>query len=255
MLKDAGGVVQPNARESSSSGSNGSGRGVGGASRRNVAGPDTPTTAGISNEVSSSDDATARSLSPRAPARPADKHVSPSRSQPINAADRGASSTTTKEVAVIGSDGRRYRRLPAPSEATARPPRKPAKPPVVDLSPYLSVRRTAGTVPEDEDEEVYDDAVPADDGQVTLRTSGTAGRQNPAGGSSVVSQIAEYTEEEEMEGWRASRSRGMVHCRPPSAGSQSSDEVYDDVGATESAANMHAADDIYDDDEVYEVLD
>ena len=67
----------------------------------------------------------------------------------------------------------------------------------------------------------------------------------------MVSEIAEYTEEEEMEGrraWKSGPGGSTAVVRPPPPESQLSDDVYDDVGATETQG--------YDeDDEVYEVLD
>ena len=102
------------------------------------------------------------------------------------------------------------------------------------------------------DDEIYDDAIavsPTDDAQVALRGSVAAGgRENT---SSVVSQISEYTaEEEEMEGrrWKSGAdSNTTVVC---ALVSQSSEEVYDDVGAaeTDNAAFVY-------DDELYEELD
>ena len=157
-------------------------------------------------------------------------------------------STADQQEIVIGVDGRRYRRLPPPGEREFRPGRKPAKPPAVDLTPYRSLGRAPCTsvVPAtavDEDDEIYDDATavpPLDDGPVTLRSSGgTAGRQNAT--SAVVSQIAEYTEEEELMERRKWKSGAEVS----SPVSESGDDVYDDVAATEACNVLDEYDEVY----------
>lgn len=172
--------------------------------------------------------------------KPNDSSTQP---QPIN----GCSSVITddQQEIVIGVDGLRYCRLPAPGEPTTRPNRKPAKPPVVDLTPYRSFVATASVAIDDD--EVYDDVgvepQSSEDVRVTRRGSGTAGRQNA---TSVVSQISEYTAEEEERDrrrWKGNSNNATVVCSPAPL-SPSGDDIYDDVATA----------DVYD-DEIYQELD
>jgi len=221
---------------------------------------DTSTTA-PTREVCSDDDrlsqsgAESRTPTPRSrdaglgkPGPQQSNNVSPRPSrQPVSSGP-----TTDRREVVVGEDGRRYRRLPPPGQPTTGPVRKPAKPPSVDLSPYRSLAAPATVSPAAGDK-LYDDAapvLPTNGGGVTLRGGGATGRQNA---ESVVSQIAEYTEEEEMEG-RVRRSRGPATGDGTGDGtlpvSVSSDEYYDDVVPTETPNTAYSYD-----DEVYEVLD
>ena len=181
----------------------------------------------------------------------------------------GSGGSAAVDQIVVGVDGRRYRRLAAPGEPTTRPVRKPAKPPAVDLAPWDPHVRSpavpstvvpapaAAAVDENDDDEIYDDAntvSPSELRRVTVR-GGTAGRRSAAAATSVVSQISEYTEEEEdldRRAWQQSRGGGMGPTGGDRAAaavgplSPSTDEVYDDVETTA---------DIGDFDEIYEELD
>jgi hypothetical protein len=122
--------------------------------------------------------------------------------------------TTEPSVCSSRSDdvqrpAKRFRQLPIPVVSTVPPPRKPAKPPQVNLSAFL--------VEDDEFDELYNDAS-------AVKTS----RQ--------VSQISEYTEEEEeME----KRRQLLQHC-------EDGDEIYDDVGEPDRIKEC--------DDEIYEEI-
>ena len=182
-----------------------------------------------------------------------DSIAEPSRQQPVIGS---SGSAIEHQEIVVGVDGLRYRRLAPPAETTTRPARKPAKPPVVDLTPYQSLAVSSTVVPAaaadvavDDDDVIYDDASalpPTDERRVTLRRSGggTVGRQST---TSVVSQISEYTaEEEEAERRRwqsgaAGRDKTAAF-RPPMP--ESSDDIYDDVAGAATA----------DFDEIYEEL-
>ena len=184
----------------------------------------------------------ARAASLRKAVPQGDTSLSPSR-QPISG---DSEYRTSHQEIVVSADGRRYRRLPPPDEPTTRPARKPAKPPAVDLTPHRSFATPSTFVPAAGavDDEIYDDAVAVPlthDSGVTHRSSvATGGRQ---GVTSVVSQIAEYTEEEEEMEKRARKNNTAVVSPPVS---QSSDDVYDDVGTTQTT--------MYD-DEIYQELD
>jgi len=223
---------------------------------KNLVATSTPASSKPVDSKPDSDQQGDRSLPARAAAglgdsSPSPRRLSPRR-QPVSV-DNG--STTSYQEIVFSVDGRRYRRLPSPSEPTSRPARKPAKPPVVDLTPYRSFDAPSNVVSaaaaDDDDDEIYDDAaapLPTNDSQVTLRSSEPAGggRQNA---TSVISQISEYTEEEEeME--RRTLKKAAVSNRPAVCPpvSQSSDEVYDDVAA-------ESADVAYYDDEIYQEID
>jgi hypothetical protein len=108
----------------------------------------------------------------------------------------------------------RYRQLPVPEMAARPAPRKPAKPPpaLLDLSVFCN-----------NDDDVYDDAVVV----MSTQNGGTA---RPV---STVSQISEFTEEEEC-----ARRQTMLDAE------NDDDEIYDDVGQQEAV-----------DDEIYEELD
>jgi len=177
-----------------------------------------------------------------------------SSSLPRQSVSRHSRRTTTNQKIVVGADGRSYHRLPPPGEPTTRPARKPAKPPVVDLTPYLSFAAPS-TFVQAVDDDIYDDAssvglpLTDNDDRVTLRSSVTrAGRQNA---SLVVSHIAEYTEEEEemeKQTWKNSAVSNTTAAACQLV-SQSSDEIYDDVGTTEQT------DVLYEDDEIYQEID
>ena len=239
-------VAQTNRRSSSVS--------VAGTSKKPVA-TSTPASSKAVDSKPDVDQEGDRALSARAAAglgdsSPSSRRPSPRR-QPVSVDN---SSTASRQEIVFGVDGRRYRRLPPPAEPTGRPARKPAKPPVVDLTPYRSFAAPSSIISaaaDDDDDEIYDDAAappPTNDGQVTLRCSEPAGggRQNA---TSVISQISEYTEEEEEMERRtlkkAAVSNTAAVCPPVS---QSSDEVYDDVAA-------QSADVGYYDDEIYQDID
>jgi hypothetical protein len=129
----------------------------------------------------------------------------------------------------------RYRILPVPSPA-GKPPRKPAKPPNVDLKSFIPSGPPSAGVrspsPADDDgimEEMYEDLDEVV-GNLTARP---------------ISELTEKEEEEEMKRHQLARKQ-----QPPPPADEADDELYEDTGYTDD----HADDDDAEDDEIYQEI-
>jgi len=140
-------------------------------------------------------------------------------SSPLTSASQSTDARSgNAEDGVFTAGSKSYRRIALPAANGAAPPRKPAKPPSIDLSVY---HRQVGADFDDQ-EELYDDA----QGDIV---------RNETRPTSTVSRISEYTEEEEAGAAR--------HWQQTAHEEDVADEIYDDVG------------DSYQDGEIYQELD